>query len=190
MREVGGDNSTSVSILVASESGGISNNGTGWALREGAVDWQGNSILGGAMTPFETHGYIEIVVHEPLALNACSDLSWAADPQTVADTSQYGIYYDPPGPSRILVTTQNIELEVLKTGSDTDGNGMRHPRTHLSFKRADDSEYFCQVSETNLLRCSDAREFSIDQTSVSSWSGPTYSWNSSLFATDDSGGPD
>jgi hypothetical protein len=191
MREVGGDNSTSVRI----SSGdalipGSLNDGTSWNVATGNLGGMYNI---GASSGVNYHSYLEIVVHEPLALNACSDLSWAADPQTVADPGQYGIYYHPTPNSdqiRNAIVSGRIELEVLEAGFQTDGNGMRHPRTHLSFKRSDDSEYFCQVLERDLLRCSDAREFSLDQTSTSSWSGPTYGWHSSLFATDDSGGPD
>jgi hypothetical protein len=191
LREVGGDNSTSVRI----SSGdalipGSLNDGTSWNVATGNLDGMYNI---GAYGGVNVVSYLEIIVHEPLVSGACVDLSWASDPQTVADPSQYGIYYHPaPNSDRIrnAIVSGRIELEALEAGSRTDGNGMRHPRTHFSFKRSDDSEYFCQVLERDLLRCSDAREFSLDQTSTSSWSGPTYGRHSSLFATDDSGGPD
>jgi hypothetical protein len=163
------------------------------------------------------NGYLEVILHDRMNKGRCLDLSWQSDPQTIADPSEYRIMWGnrhsgfaPPGNDtrRSLTVIDDVITalefagypeDVYNTGSFvTDGNGMRHPRVHLSYKRSDNTEYFCMGMDTGQsgpgnsdyshLRCSDERKFIFDSTSMSSWSGPTYVGASTLFSEDKSGG--
>jgi len=146
----------------------------------------------------------------------CLDLSWESDPQTIANPLEYRIMWGNRsggggwgGERRSIKVINDVmtALEFLGYPKDvyntgrfvTDGNGMRHPRVHLSYKRSDNTEYFCMgmykqdqsgpdSGYYSHLRCSDERKFILDSTSTSSWSGPTYVGASTLFSKDKSGG--
>jgi hypothetical protein len=164
------------------------------------------------------NGYLEVILHDRMNKGRCLDLSWESDPQTIADPSEYRIMWGnrhsgmPHGGNNTMRSIKVIDkvmttLEFRGYPKDvyvsgyvvTDGNGMRHPRVHLSYKRPDNTEYFCMgmykqdqsgpySSDYSHLRCSDERKFILDSTSTSSWSGPTYVGASTLFSEDKSGG--